>query len=300
MKKNSIKVKIFDIDIDNILYPDFLTILQEVATNLDDADNSERRILDKHYNKETSIWFDSFDRKKICNNSDYTCFLLAKDVNYILTEDSTKKEIKHLKSENIRPKTPAHCIFVKSKNLLLIEQITNSPTEATLKRGLSKTLDFKENDLIFKAVQRTNVIERLNKFIETISHIELDLSPELFKYVGNIEDDGFLTQIITDPNTKTILSLGLKSNNFRENTFKFFENAYRNGNIRELLNNMKITYLNEFEEEEITKLAENLVYLTLEKELEHQEILDTEDRLEYSKNIYSTMIQSYEEYYSKN
>lgn len=307
--KESIKIKVFEVKTENFKTKQgnlfqmnvFEELFGKLSQTIDNKDVSERRVLDTHYNKETSIWFDSFDNQEICKSKDYICFLMAKDVNYMLTEDSEKNEIKHIKSDKIKPKVPAHCVYVKSENLLLIEQIANSPTEATLKRGISNKLDLSKENLEFQAIYRKNILERLNQFVSTISNIEIDMSPELIKYADVINDnDGYLQNFISNPNTKIKLSLDLKSEDLKEKVVAFFSNILKGGKMRELIQNIKISHLNEKEEKEITKLVDNLLYLSLERELEHQEILETEDRLEYSKSIYSAIVKSYETDYLEN
>lgn len=127
------------------------------------------------------------------------------------------------------------------------------------------------------------------------------MSPELIKYADVINDnDGYLQNFISNPNTKIKLSLDLKSEDLKEKVVAFFSNILKGGKMRELIQNIKISHLNEKEEKEITKLVDNLLYLSLERELEHQEILETEDRLEYSKSIYSAIVKSYETDYLEN
>jgi len=299
--KESIKVKVFEILIDkteNLFIQNLKSALTELASILDNEDNSERRLLDKYYDKETSIWFDSFDNYSICNNIDYICFLMAKDVNYMLTEDSETQEIKHFKSDKIRPKVPAHCVYVKQKNLILIEQIANAPTEATLKRGLSKNLNLKQSFLEFKPVYRKDIIKRLQAFVNTISNIEIDTNSELVELTNHLnDDDGFLQNLVSNPNTKVNISLNLESDDSRQKVVNFFSRAFENGKIREFIKNIKISHLNENDENEITKLVENLLFLSLEKEVIHQNILEVDDRVEYSKNKYLAMIKSYETHF---
>ena len=73
-------------------------ILKELSSKLDDTDSNNTRIIDTNVNdKETSIWFDSFDditnfsKEKIFDNT--VCFLLAKDMNYQFVENKEKKQI---------------------------------------------------------------------------------------------------------------------------------------------------------------------------------------------------------------
>lgn len=309
---NIIKASIFEIKInkdDNILLTNggqkqitFEEILVELASRLDDEDSQNTRILDINANdKETSIWFDSFDNvtsfsKNIIFN-DAVCFLLAKDLNYQFVENKEKKQIQSSShNEKIKPKIPSHCIFIKSKNILLMEEATNTPTVSTLHRGIVNNTKIQNKDLNFQAKYRENIIERLELFVDNIKSIEMiDLNIE--KYLKEIEDsDGYLQNFLHNPNTKITAKLQVESNDWRTKAVSFFRDTFNNRVSREL-NNIKITFKDEKQKDDIITIYENLVYLKIEKELYFDDISSLEelDRLEYSKDIYKTIIEAYNE-----
>ena len=119
-----IKSSVFDIEIsDKSLFlagKSLEDILKELSSKLDDTDSNNTRIIDTNVNdKETSIWFDSFDditnfsKEKIFDNT--VCFLLAKDMNYQFVENKEKKQIENsVHNEKIKPKIEKRGISAKS------------------------------------------------------------------------------------------------------------------------------------------------------------------------------------------
>jgi len=97
-----------------------------------------------------------------------------------------------LYNEKIRPKIPAHCVLIKDSNILLMEETSETPTISVLKRWIVNNLLLKNEDLIFKAKYRKDIIERLQLFVDHIKSIEMiDLNIE--KYLKESEDtDGYL------------------------------------------------------------------------------------------------------------
>lgn len=303
---NIIKASVFDVNIatNNILLSGktLEDVLQELSTKLDDEDSNSRRILDINANdKETSIWFDSFEditnfaKENTFNNT--VCFLLAKDMNYQFVENKEKQQIEGSShNEKIKPKIPSHCVFIKSKNILLMEEATNTPTISTLHRGIVNNIKLQNNDLYFKAKYRENIIERLRLFVDNIKSIEMiDLNME--KYLVEEEDtDGSLQNFLHNPNTKFTAKLQVESDDWRTKIVNYFAETFNNRLSKEV-HNIKVTFKDEKEKDDIVNLYENLVYLKIEKEsyIEDISLLQGMDRLEYSKEIYKTMIKAYNE-----
>lgn len=299
-----IKSSVFDIEISEkslfLAGKTFKDILKELSLKLDDKDLNNTRIIDTNVNdKETSIWFDSFDditnfsKENIFDNT--VCFLLAKDMNYQFVENKEKKQIENsVYNDKIKPKIPAHCVYIKSMNILLMEEASETPTISTLKRGIITKLALKKEDLNFKVKYRENIIERLQQFVDNIKTIEMiDLNIE--KYLKEIEDtDGYLQNFLHNPNTKITAKLQVESNDWRTKVVNFFIDTFNNRLSKEV-HNIKVTFKDEKQNEDIVSLYETLVYLKIEKDLYVEDISELEemDRLKYSKEIYKTMIEAY-------
>ncbi len=138
-----IKASVFDVEMPRpsiFSYGNTLEdILKDLSSRLDTEDFKDSRIFDISGDKETSIWFDSFDDMDSFSNEEIfdntICFLLAKDMSYQFVEDKEKKQIESVKyDKSIRPKIPAHCIYLKDENILLMEETSQSPTIASLKK----------------------------------------------------------------------------------------------------------------------------------------------------------------------
>lgn len=303
---NTIKASVFDVKISvgNLLLngKTLEDILKELALKLDDNISNNTRVLDVNVNdKETSIWFDSFDdittfsKENIFANT--VCFLLAKDMNYQFVENKEKKQIENSShNEKIKPKIPAHCVFIKNTNVLLMEEATNTPTIATLHRGIINKNKLKNDDLYFQAQYRENIIERLQLFVDNIKSIEMiDLNIE--KYLKELEDsDGYLQNFLHNPDTKITAKLQVESDDWRTKVVSFFIHTFEN-RVSQELRNIKVTFKDEKQKDDIVTLYENLVYLKIEKELYFDDIsaLQGLDRLKYSQDIYRTMIEAYNE-----
>lgn len=302
----TIKASVFNVELSNeSLFLERRTledILKELSSELDDRDSNNTRVLDINVNdKETSIWFDSFDditnfsKEAIFDNA--VCFLLAKDMNYQFIENKEKKQIENFSvNERIKPKIPSHCVFIKESNILLMEESTNSPTCSTLHRGIINNLKINEKELIFKAKYRENIVERLKSFVENIKFIEMiDLNIE--KYLKETEDkDGYLQNFLNNPNTKFNAKLQIESDDWKTKVLNFFTDTFNNRLTKEV-HNIKVTFKDEKEKDDIVSLYENLVYLKIEKDTYIEDIssLQQFDRLNYSKEIYKTMIEAYNE-----
>jgi len=272
---NTIKASVFDVKLstNNILLlgKTLEDILKELSTKLDDEDANNTRILDINANdKETSIWFDSFEditnfsKESIFNNT--VCFLLAKDINYQFVENKEKHQIEGSSpNEKMKPKIPAHCVFIKDTNILLMEEATNTPTISTLHRGIINNIKLQNNDLYFKGKEREKIIERLRLFVDNIKTIEMiDLNME--KYLVEEEDtNGSLQNFLHNPNTKFTAKLQVESDDWRTKVVNYFVDTFSNRLSKEV-HNIKVTFKDEKEKEDIVNLYENLVYLKIEKE----------------------------------
>lgn len=300
---SSVKSIIYEVEIsqENIYLRDFESILKELASSLD-GNTQDTRVLDKNQNDiETSIWFDSFDNitkfseEKIFDDS--ICFLLAKDMNFQLIEDKEEKSIKNMSSSlKQKPKIPAHCVYIKKQNLFLMEETTNSPSISTLKRGIVTNIKtLKKEDINFNAKYRENIIDRLNLFVDNIKSIEL-IDINLEKYLKEKEDDGYLYNFLQNPETKLTAKLQIDSDDWKTKVVNYFTDTFHNRATKEL-KNIKVSYKDEKQNDDIAALYDNLLYLKVEKETYYEDIsiLEKLDRIEYSKNIYKTMIEAYNE-----
>jgi len=305
---NIIKIALFEVKFRNNLFlSDFKSLLSELSSRLDNIDGQDTRVLDSFNNSETSIWFDSFDYLNSFSEEsifdDRVCFLLAKDMKFQFIED---KETKRIKNMNIKPKQnpkiPAHCVYLEKENILLMEQTNTTPTEATLKRGIFKHNKLKEGDFTFVSVKREDILERLSLFMENIVSIELD-DIHLEKYLGkNGEENNKLYNILKNPETKIGAKLFIDSNDMRSEAVDFFYDNFHNIGTREL-QNIKITYKDEHQKNDIIELYKNLIFLKIEKEIYHEDLSalkKTEQRMKYSKNIYKSMIEAYQDEKNRN
>lgn len=284
----------------------FEEALQELASKLDDNGNLEQRVFDINGKKvETSIWFDSFDQATCFSDNtfkDTICFLMAKDMPIQFIED---KEVNAIQSYSPnarqRPKTPAHCVYFKKYNQLLIETTTNAPTISTLLRGINYNLRLESDDIIFNPIYREDILARLYQFIDKIKSIEL-IDLKIHKYlIEGLEDNGDILSLITNENSKIGLKLFIDGNqNLKNTVFKIFSKAIQNRHNR-MMQDIKIEYVDEKNTKEIASLFENMIYLKIEKEFN---ILDDisvlgDIRIEYSKKIYQTLIEAYYTEYKK-
>jgi hypothetical protein len=306
-----IKAGVFDIKVEadnNILLIEngkkdnmFENILKELSSKLDDTDSYNTRVLDTYNGIETSIWFDSFDNvidfSKEDIFEDTICFLLAKDMNYQLIENKEENKLENISyNERIKPKIPSHCVFIKSQDILLMETSTNAPTASTLHRGIIRNINVYKENLMFQAQYREDIIERLNCFIDNIKSIEMiDLNLE--KYLKDTEDtDGQLQNFLYNPETKITAKLFVETDDWKTKALNFFTHTFHNQASKEL-NNIKITYKDESQKDDVIELYNNLVFLKVEKEFYVDDIsqLREYDRLKYSQDIYKTMIEAYYE-----
>lgn len=296
---NLIKIALFEIRLNpnNLFLDSFEVALKELASKLDDIDGQDTRVLDIYNQIETSIWFDSFDYQKDFSKDiifeDTICFLLAKDMKFHFIEDKENRSINNMTIKpKQNPKISAHCIYFIKENKFLIEVTSSTPTEATLKRGLDNYTEYK-NDISFQPIYREDILERLNLFVNNIHSMELD-NINLAKYLKE-DKDGELFNFLENPDTRISAKLSIESSDMRTRVVNFFIDTFHNLATREL-NNIKITYKDENQKNDIIELYKNLFFLKIETEVYHEDLSDIKkkkQRIEYSKNIYKTMIEAY-------
>ncbi|MGP1359330.1 hypothetical protein [Campylobacter sp.] len=297
-----LKAYVYDVKPNNLFAKPFKEILKDLSSVLDDVGgNGNIRILDTYKDKETSIWFDSFDYEKDFSKDNVlqgsVCFLLAKDMDFSIIEDKEKEELgSYTGNSKIRPKIPSHCIYLPSQDILIVESNTNAATIGTIKRGIANALIEYKGDLLFSPKLKENIIEILYLFLEKIESIDLcDL--KLHKYLSNPEDsDGELLSIITNPNSQFKATLQIKQNDstIKSKVVDYFREILE-GKVEQELSNIKIKYKNEKNEKETANLYDNLVFLNIEKEHYYDDIsgLEENERIGYSKSIYKALIEEF-------
>ena len=97
-----------------------------------------------------------------------------------------------------------------------------------------------------------------------------------------------------NPNTKITAKLQVESSDWRTKVVNFFTDTFNN-RLSQEVHNIKVTFKDEKQKDDILTLYENLVYLKIEKDLYIEDISELQgmDRLKYSKEIYKTMIEAY-------
>ncbi|AFI05150.1 hypothetical protein [Helicobacter cetorum] len=109
-------------------------VLINMAGKLDsDSPASDARILNSGNKREISIWFDSIEyRNEFLKDGipvGCVCFLLAKDLDFMMIEDKEKKMLNRSElSDKWHPKIPSHCVFLSKENILIMEKGGKSAT----------------------------------------------------------------------------------------------------------------------------------------------------------------------------
>lgn len=282
------------------IYSDFSDMLKSLAEKLDG--NTNRQVIEIDSNGlETSIWFDYLNENKYFDFNNTCYFLLAKDIASIMKEDKKKNELVHQTSvdDDIHLKTPAHFIYFPEKNILAVEEISvNAPTKAIIERAVKNIL---HEQIKFAPIQRTDVIERLNSFIDAIESVEFDMK-EFSNFLEKIEYEEFSEFLRTNESSlkiKTILTTN-KSKKYVVDIFSKLFNKNAENEILKKITNMNVKYKNEELKQEVLTLIDNFLVFKKEREFYLEEFQDLEDnsakRLKYSKSIYQTMIEVYNEY----
>ncbi|RAX51826.1 hypothetical protein CCY99_08475 [Helicobacter sp. 16-1353] len=303
--KENLKASVFKVEYRKDLFIlSFDDILKELYTRLDDKEGNNVRILDSCRNKETSIWFDSFDYDKdFLEDNIFTnaiCFLLAKDMDISFVEDRESRRLNSVEtSGNIRPKIPSHCIYLSDKNILIIEESDKSANISTIQRGIGNILGKTKPDILFTPKNRDDIIERLSMLIEKIKSIEL-IDLNLHNYLKSDDDisNSILLNIITNPKCKIngILRITDESQSFKNTILDFFIACFNNPID---LSNIKINLKDENDRREIIELYNNLLFLKITIENYYGDISELQDdekkRIEYSKSVYRALIEVYNE-----
>lgn len=276
-------INVFNVVCNNVMYSDFNTILEDINISF----SNNKLVFDNFKNLETSIWFDD---TKI--NADYITFILAKDINIELAEDKEEFNLIEYEKEKKVPKIVSHCIYVKSKKILLMEVSSNSSNEKCLKRGILKELSLNSDDIEFRQVKRNNIEQRLSSFVNNINKIELSAS-NLTSVIKEPDENGEIFKLISDNNCKIKLSLNIDKNNIsiKEVILKLFKKEYKDKS--DYIDNIRIQCLNDFEEKEIIQLTENFLNLNIKAD-ELKKHKNFTSRLEYSFLRYQNMIKAYE------
>lgn len=286
----------------NFIYSDFSDMLKELAKKLDG--NTNRQVIEIDNNGlETSIWFDYLNENKYFDFNNICYFLLAKDVASIMKEDKKKNELVHQNSvdDDIHLKTPAHFIYFPEKNILAVEEISvNAPTKAIIERAVKNNL---HEQIKFAPIPRPDVLERLTSFIDAIESVEFDMKEfsNLLEKVEYTEFSEFLRTNNSSLKIRTYLSTN-KSKQYVLNIFSKLYNKKVENEILSKITNMSVKYKNEELKQEALTLIDNFLVFKKEKEFYIEEFQNIEDstskRLKYSKSIYQTMIEVYNEYYN--
>ena len=277
--------------------------LNELAKDLDGNYESQIVEIGKD-NLETSIWFDFLNEKKFFKfeETKYYYFLLAKDVKSLMKEDKKYNTLTHQDTvqENIHSKIPTHFIYFPEHKVLGVEESHNSPTKSILERIIKDKYKQKYH---FKPIQRDGFLERLTAFTNAIEFVEIS-TKQIGKFVKNSETDERIDFIHKNPSLlqiKTYLDTEDEKKKvittFKEKIGNFFNDTPER-EMLDALENMKITFKNENLVNESIGLIDNVLTYKVEKEDEfpqHTEENSTQKRLEYSKNIYQIIINSYEE-----
>lgn len=283
-----------------LIYSDFSDMLKELAKKLDG--NTNRQVIEIDNNGlETSIWFDYLNENKYFDFNNTCYFLLAKDIGSIMKEDKKRNELVHQNSvdDDIHLKTPAHFIYFPEKNILAVEEISvNAPTKAIIERAIKNNL---HEQIKFTPIQRTDVLERLNSFIDAIESVEFDMKDfsNLLEKVEYKEFSEFLRTNDSNLRIKTLLTTS-KSKKYVVDIFSKLFNKNAENEILKKITNMNVKYKNEELKNEALTLVDNFLVFKKEREFYIEEFQDLEDnsakRLKYSKSIYQTMIEVYDEY----
>ena len=299
---NILKANIYEVKINkgSLFSRDFSVILKDMRKILHENKNTGILIFDKNKDKEISIWFDSFDYEKDFSNNNILkeniCFLLAKDINLSIVENREKEILENfIVNDNFRPKILNHCIFLPSKNILIAEKNIKI---GAIKKGITNILCDTKDFLSFIPKVNDNIIERLTFLADKLQNINL-IDLKLQKFLKDSEDtDGEMFSIINDLDATFTLKLELKNKNseFKKLIIDLFNKVHKN-HINYELEDFKINFKNEKDEQEAVNLYENLVLLTIETEHDYKKniTLQEMERINYSKSIYEALIKEFNE-----
>jgi len=284
------------------LFKSFEEMLVELASKLDGNTNRQVVEIDKN-GLETSIWFDCFNEKKYFQFENKFYFLLAKDVISIMKEDKKNNELVHENTidDDIHLKTPAHFMYFPEKNILAVEEIgNNAPTKSIIERAVKNNT---HEDIKFSAIHREDVIERLSTFLEAIESVEFDMK-EFSHLIEDIEYQEFSEFLRTNKSSLKIRTY-LDTDKSKKYVFELFSKLFNKNIENEILSkitNMSVKYKNDEMKQEALSLIDNLLVFKKEREIYLEELQNMEDtvekRLKYSKSVYQTMIDVYDEYYN--
>jgi len=285
-------------------YSAFGELLKKLAQQLDGDAN--KQVVDIGNNGlETSIWFDCFNETDFFKFQEYYYFLLAKDVPSIMKEDKKNKKLEHKDSQkdDIHLKIPAHFVFFPEKNILGVEIIEgNAPTKAVIEKAIKK---YCQEQIHFEAVKRLDTLERLIAFQDAINSAEFDLKD--FSHLVDSSKAGDFIDFLNDSKSKLKLKTHIDTAPKKQLAIDFFTKLLLGDTENEIvkyIKNMSVGYKNEREQQEIMELADNLLVFKKERELYYENLSNIPDeelkRKEYSKGVYLSIIEFYNEYFCAN
>jgi len=284
----------------HFMYKSFHESLDELATKLDGDTN--RQVIDTNNNGlETSIWFDYLNEGKYFNFDNIYYFLLAKDVSSIMKEDKRNNKLSHQNGidDEIHLKIPAHFVYFPDKEVLGVEEIENAPSKSVIERAIKNHI---KEDIKFAPIQREDAINRLNTFLEAIESVEVDMK-DFASLLKDIDEDEYINFIRTN-DSKVKIRTYLDTNKGRKYVFDLFSKLFNKSAENEILkniSNMSVKYKNEESQQEALSLIDNFLVFKKDREVYLEEFQSMDDnvqrRLKYSKSIYQTIIDFYDEYY---
>ncbi|WP_324171140.1 hypothetical protein [Sulfurimonas sp.] len=282
------------------MYKSFQESLNELATKLDGDTN--RQVIDTNKNGlETSIWFDYINEKEYFNFDNIYYFLLAKDVSSIMKEDKKNNKLSHqnIIDDEIHLKIPAHFVYFPDKQVLGVEEIENAPSKSVIERAIKSYII---ENVKFSPIQREDPISRLNTFLEAIESVEIDMK-NFSSILKDIDGDEYLNFIRTNK-SKLKIKTYLDTDKGRKYVFDIFSKLFNKNVENEILkniSNMSVKYKNEESQLEALSLIDNFLVFKKDREVYLEEFQSMEDnvqrRLKYSKSIYETIIDFYDEHY---
>jgi len=280
-------------------YRSFEDLLKDLASRLEGDAN--KQVIDIGNNGlETSIWFDCFNEKGFFEFQNGYYFLLAKDVPSIMKEDKINKRLEHkdTQEDDIHLKIPAHFVYFPEKKILGAEVIDgNAPT----KRIIEKAIKNKCSEQIrFEPVKREDALDRLITFQDTINSVKFDLR-NFSNLINEVNAAEFL-EFLNDDNSRLTVKTHIETPSKKQKVVEFFEKLIRKDvekSIFKHIKNMSVGYKNEAEQQEIMELVDNLLIFKKERVLYYENLRDISDeemrRKEYSKEIYLSIIEFYNE-----
>jgi hypothetical protein len=284
----------------HFMYKSFEDSMRDLATKLDG--NTNRQVIDINNNGlETSIWFDYFNEKKYFNFNNICYFLLAKDVSSIMKEDTKNNKLSHQNSINdeIHLKIPAHFVYFPDREILGVEEIENAPSKSIIERAIKK---YVQEEIRFSPIPRKDILNRLHNFLGAIESVEIDMQ-NFTSILKDVDMNEYL-KFIKKNKSKLKIKTYLDTDSERKYVFDIFSKCFNGKAENEILkniSNMSVKYKNENTQQEALSLIDNYLIFKKDREVYLEEFQNMENneqkRLKYSKNIYETIINFYNNEY---